>query len=44
MDEVLEVGLERVPRPLTDATGAVVVAEAPQSPTPGQEGVSISTH
>jgi ATP-dependent Lon protease len=43
MDEVLEIGLERVPRPLPETTEAVV-AEATKTGTQGQEGVSISTH
>jgi ATP-dependent Lon protease len=43
MDEVLEIGLERVPRPIVEATEAVVV-EATKTVAPGQEGVSISPH
>ena len=43
MDEVLEIGLERVPRPIGD-TPEAIVADTSKTGTPPPEGVSISTH
>jgi ATP-dependent Lon protease len=43
MDEVLEIGLERVPRPIGDTPDAVVT-DTSKAGTPPPEGVSISTH